>query len=382
MSLFLVGTSLLCISVLFVTLILLFAGNNFPGTHLQTLAEQQENNCRRAEISPAVAHLQRPNFQTGIVFPQWSRDGYGQNDTKWQQGIQDIQSQTGARWLEIPVLLAQQTATATTVTQLPTTPSVTSVMQGICKAHALGFRVFLVPLIKVIQATNHWSGYIHFDTIIQAQQWFESYWQIYKPYVMMAQQTGVEQLAISTEDTWLQTHAQASLWNQLIAHIGTAYHGMLTYDMNWTYDTSWSDLGNPVPSWLLNPQLASIGVSTYLPLTNTAARVAPEKIDALWRNSVKIELDNLAVLLHKTVFISEIGYPNNSDALSHPWTADDTPPDPTEQAAACEAAIANVITDPHIAGIFFWGWDEVGGLGLHGLPAVAALHKWYTSLQA
>src|SRR5579863_6605924 len=41
--------------------------------------------------------LKRPNFETGMVFPQWQQNAY--DVSGWQTGLQQIQAQTGARWV-------------------------------------------------------------------------------------------------------------------------------------------------------------------------------------------------------------------------------------------------------------------------------------------
>lgn len=78
---------------------------------------------------------------------------------------------------------------------------------------------------------------------------------------------------------------------------------------------------------------------------------------------------------------SEIGYRNSSDTLYHTWEQDSSKPlDPQEQAGAYNAALTNVIPDSHIAGIFFWGWENVGRFTLKGQSeTLAVLRKWYTS---
>ena len=116
-------------------------------------------------------------------------------------------------------------------------------------------------------------------------------------------------------------------------------------------------------------------------MINTRERVAPADMIPLWRDKVKAQLDALSIQIKKPVILSEIGYRNSADALYHPWFPDSTvsPPDPAEQAAACNAALTNIIPDPHIVGVFFWGWDAVGGFKLSGQPATAVLQKWFTS---
>ncbi|HLI07262.1 MAG TPA: hypothetical protein VKV40_11900 [Ktedonobacteraceae bacterium] len=320
--------------------------------------------------------LVRPAFERGVIYPQWSQNGYGVQDTTWQQDVSTMKTQTGAQWIEIPVLFSQATSSSTTVEVSPSTPDVQSFTQGIERAHALGYHVFFVPLMQVRQPDG-WSGSITFTTNTQEQEWFDSYWHTLQPYIAAAAQQHVEQMAIGTELQTLQQTVPAPLWNQLMIRIRGTFNGTLTYDMNW------SSLGQPMPDWLKNPTLTYIGVSEYIPLLTSPARIDPAAMPALWQQKVKTQLDALASALGKPVLITEIGYRNSSDALYHTWEATSkAQADPAEQAGAYNAALSNALKDTHIAGTFFWGWNDVGMFAIAGQPAVQVLHKWYTLTQA
>ena len=324
-----------------------------------------------------VHHTHVPTFQAGVAYPQWTPAGYSTSDTRWSNGLQDIATQTHAYWIEMPLLFYQSTLSTTTVTTGASTPTLASFVEGVRAAHALGYRVFVTPLLTVSTGSMAWSGGISFLTQQDEQHWFASYWQTLKPYVVAAQKAGVEQMAIGTEEEWLQQFAPDALWNTLILNFHTVFSGKLTYDMNWTA------LQKTPPSWMHNPTLTTIGVSAYLSLTDTQKRVAPQQMITLWKNVVGNTLDTFALKLGKPVIISEIGYRNSADALYHTWESSSSAPvDTTEQAAACNAALANATHDPHIHGIFFWGWDDVGAFGLRNHPAAATLHHWYSALAA
>lgn len=322
-------------------------------------------------------YYQRPNFETGVVYPQWSQTSYGPNDTAWQNNLPGIQSQTAARWLEMPILFAQPTPSSTQVSAGQSTPTAESVVYGIRAARALGFHVFVVPLFSV-DVQGGWAASIQFSTVAAEQQWFDNFWQVFQPYVIAAQIAGADQIAIGTEEVWLQQYAPVALWNTLISRVRSVFPGIITYDMNWT------SLGTPIPAWFSNHDLGILGVSEYIPIIDTRQRIAPAEMIPLWRDKVKAQLDALAIQIKKPVILSEIGYRNSADTLYHPWFPDSTvsPPDPAEQAAACDAALTNIIPDPHIIGVFFWGWDGVGGFKLSGQPATAVLQKWFTSPQS
>ncbi len=371
---FLIGCLMLCAGSQF---FLMPAYNKFLGLNTSvpellqkypTLPPTQQQNI----APPQTCTTKRAGFETGISFPQWTPEGYGSGDIHWAEGIQTIRSQTGACWIEMPLLFYQETLTSTTITTGPSTPTLDSLSYGIRLAHYLGFHVFITFLLTVSTGPQAWSGSISFTSYQQEQQWFTSYWQTLKPYVTVAAQAGAEQLAIGTEYEWLQRNAPDDLWNGLIANMKSIYQGTLTYDINWT------DIQDPIRQWMRNPDLQTLGVSAYAPLIDTRTRVDPKQIPTLWQNKVKVNLDNLSVQYGKPIFISEIGYRNSSDALYNSWeSTSSAPSDPEEQAAACEAALVNVIPDPHISGIFFWGWDDVGAFSLTGLPAVNTIHSQY-----
>ena len=312
----------------------------------------------------------------GVAFPQWYPMGYSENDTKWLTELPDMRTQTGACWVEMPLLFYQSSLTSTTVAQGPSTPSVSSFSYGVHFAHGLGLHIFVTPLLQV-SGPQPWSGAIQFATYEQEQQWFEGYWQAIKPYAVAAAQAGVEQFALSTEYKWLQENAPDALWNSLIAELRSVFPGTLTYDMNWT------SLQIAPPHWMRNADLKMIGVSAYSPLIDTPEQVDPRQIFPLWKQTLKRDLDNFALKLGEPIFISEIGYRNSADALYHSWeSTSSAPPDPEEQAAAYDAALANIIPDQHILGSFFWGWDDTGAFDLHSLQAATVIHSYYTSLQA
>lgn len=327
--------------------------------------------ARPKTITPTPAiKLKRPDFETGMVFPQWQQNAY--DVSGWQTGLQMIQAQTGARWVEMPLLFQQPSSNSTDIAAGNTTPTIASLVSGIQAAHALGFHVFIIPLV------SPWSGTIEFTTYQEEQQWFTNYWQAYKPYIEAAQKNGAEQLAIGTEDDWLQQNAPSSLWEQLIANAHSIYAGTLTYDMNWMQPLV------QLPSWMKDPDLKMIGFSEYIPLVATPTPVALPDIRPLWTEKVKPIIDGVAAQLGKPVIISEIGYRGTSDALYQPYqTITSAPADPQLQAAAFDAAIADVISDPNVEGIYAYAWDNVLTFTLKTQPdALSVLHKWYTSPDA
>ena len=311
----------------------------------------------------------RPDFETGMVFPRWERTAYGTQDTTWQQGLQDIRNKTCAGWIELPVLFKQPTNASLSITATSSTPS--ALLAGIQYAHSRGYHVFVIPLIDV-DVPGDWAGTITPENIAV---WFAHYWTAYLPYVQAAQQGHAEQLAIGTEMDWLQEQAPEYLWAQLIGEVKGTFSGKVTYDENWTAAEN-----GPVAPWLTNKGLDAIGMSEYTPLTQQPILVSPTAIASLWRTEILPMLDTLAQQTGKPVILSEIGFRNDSLALYNTWASQRIgTPDPQLQAAAVNAVLSSVLTDLHIVGTFWWGWQDVGDFQLAGLPAQDTIDQWYTS---
>ena len=341
---------------------------------LSTTQSVTSTPSRTISPTPTTPTLLRPDLERGMIYPRFNQNSYGTADSTWQNGVQTMKNQTGATWLEIPVLFSQATSYSTTVGTGVNAPNLSAFASGIRRAHALGYHVFFVPLSKV-DVQGDWAGTIQFANQSQEQAWFDSYWNTLQPYATVAQENGVEQMAIGTELVWLEQHAPDALWNALIAHIRSVFKGTLTYDINW-----WRSLYLPPATWLKNPDLALIGVSEYVSIVDRSERVASDAMAGLWKENVGKLIDSFSAQVGKQMLISEIGYRDTSDVFYDPYNAQSSAPtDPTEQSAAYDAAFTNIFADPHIVGVFCWGWDGVGRLGLQGKPAIQIIHKWYTT---
>jgi hypothetical protein len=225
--------------------IFIFSVRSFSGTLAQVSS---------GPVKATQPTLLRPTFERGIIYPQWFPNGYGILDTAWQQEVAQIKTQTGAKWIEIPVLFSQSASNSTSIGVSQSAPTTQAFAEGIQRVHSLGYKAFFVPLMQVIQSGG-WSGSISFQTQTQEQTWFNSYWNTIRPYVIVAANNHVEQMAIGTELQSLQQIVPDSLWNQLITNIRSVFKSTLTYDMNW------SSLTMPTPHWLTNPDLTYIGIS-------------------------------------------------------------------------------------------------------------------------
>ncbi|HEX6799082.1 MAG TPA: hypothetical protein VF116_15340 [Ktedonobacterales bacterium] len=317
----------------------------------------------------------RPALEAGVAFPRWSTTAYGQQDATWQHDLLTLQRQTGARWVSIAVDLYQDSFQSTTIHPGDGTPTPRTLEEGIAYAHSLGLRVFIEPLLTVVEQPQ-WSGLIAFNDPAQASAWFDGYWAGYAPYVQAAEAAGAEQLGIATELQALEWQPDA-LWDQLISRARSVFHGKLTYDVNWNSLIQGTTI-EPVPTWMANPALDYLGVSEYQPIAQSPQSLSVSAIRTVWQSQLLPVLDNLAARTGKPVVLSEVGYRNASDALYRPWDHNTSAPaDPTLQAAAYTAAAQAVFGDPHVVGLFFWAWGN--GVFNPSPEAAAALKAQYLS---
>lgn len=303
--------------------------------------------------STQTAAAQQPSrsLAVGMAFPRnGTTFGYSAADNVWQTGLPQLQQQTHVRWVELTLRLFQQSVTSTTVIHGYGTTSPQALAAGISQAHKLGLKVYVEPLLTV--GTSSWGGFVSFSDPSQARAWFDGYWAVLQPYVQAASQAQVDQLSIGTELQDLEP-APPDDWNTLINRVHAIYHGPITYNMNWT-SLRWS-----AQPWMRNPFLTYVGVSDYISLTGAPKVLSQDSMSLLWQRNVLPKFDSIFNQTGKQVVLSEIGFRNATDALVNPFFPTTTAPmDPQFQADAYSAALDAVYQDPHIAGIFFWGWDQ------------------------
>lgn len=315
-----------------------------------------------------VAHtptIQRPDFATGIAFPQWGTSAYSKPD--WQKGLQEIQ-QLHAKWIGITLPLHMTGPTSMQVQTRADTPTPQDFQKGIKQARQLGFRVYVTPLIT-LDGINTWAGYISFDSDWQTQSWFSSYWQVLQPYINILNQEHVEMFSVGNEYDRLEDESPLS-WLQFIQKVRINFSGKIIYSMNW------ASFAKPLPSWL--DSLDTIGCSTYFSVTTTQQRLSDQQAIDLWKTNVQSQLDHITLQTGKPIFITEIGYRSGSTAGYMPYVGDrQEPQDDQEQAILYNAAMQDMSTDQNISGVFWWAWSTPP-FAPNGKPAAKVLGHWFS----
>lgn len=337
-----------------------------------TLGNQLPHQATQAVPTPARPRM-RPDLATGIIFPQWGPEAYTPLNRNWTQGLQEIQVQTAARWIGMYIQLHQASVLSTVVHGAQDTPTPESVSRGIEQAHRMGYHVYVFPTITV-DANHAWAGSIAYSDNTLTRAWFESYWQVLKPYVQACARAGCERFSIGNEYEGLE-RSSADAWHQLLQKVHRVYSGQIVYNMNFS-----SQLKYAVPSWMSDPLLRAIGVSSYYSLTTDEVSISPKRLPALWKSRVQAHLDKLSTEVGKPVFISEIGYRDTNYAGYRPYQGvDDGRRDDQMQGALYNAALEDIATDHQIDGIFIWAWS-VQPFAPNNKPAAKVLQQWFEKL--
>jgi Glycoside Hydrolase Family 113 len=155
-------------------------------------------------------------------------------------------SAVGISWNFYDTTYTSDVVQATSKTLTPANLAiVTKIAQG------LGLRVEYRPQIVVTQEPNSWQGII---TPANPRAWFNSYFNVEKPYLLLAQQLGIAEFVTANE-----MHRMNSTpgWGAFFARARGVYHGIVSY-------TAWDEDYLPSAAHLLPVRYP--GTNMYRPL--------------------------------------------------------------------------------------------------------------------
>jgi Glycoside Hydrolase Family 113 len=281
----------------------------------------------------------------GIVFTDWSEDGYGAPRALAEL---DRIAGDGANAVAFVITAYQGRADDGGVQSRPgVTPSPAAVVAAAAHARALGLAVALKPHVDLDDGS--WRGRI--DPPDPAA-WFTAYRAFLLPWADVAESTGAAVFEVGTELAGTVDHQ--ALWRDLIAAVRDRFSGELIYAASW-------DEAGRVPFW---DALDAVGVDFYYPV---ARRTDAGRLEILagWQPW----LERLRLLSRQTgrpVLLTEIGYRSVDGAGLHPADyATQAPLDLGEQADLYWGALEATGGEERIAGLYWWNWlsDGDGGPG-------------------
>jgi len=240
-------------------------------------------------------------------------------------------------------------------------------------ARERGIRTLLKPHLWVHRAG--WPGDIAMRTEQDWAAWFDSYEDFILRYARLAEDLGLEALAVGAELGG--TTGREREWRRLIARVREVYHGRLTYCANW------NDEPERIAFW---DTLDFIGIQAYYPLAQGAAP-SREAIRRAWAPIVS-RLEALARRTGRPVVFTEVGYRSQDGALERPWEwRADGSVNLDLQRDAFVAMYEALWDRPWFGGTFVWKWHPVPAETMtddrdftpQGKPALEAIRAVYRS---
>jgi len=291
---------------------------------------------------------------------------------------------TGANSIELSPRIWTQTGTSSSVFADPAkTESDASLAASIETAHADGLSVVLKPEITGLDGTS--SGSLHPSDVAA---FFASYKSEIVHLATLAQQNGVETLALGNEMSSLSGVAYLPYWSDIISAVRAVYHGDLTY-------AAATDEASKVSFW---GELDTIGVNTYPPLSASTSPTVADLVNA-W-NQVPTNpyyaaafdykspvdfLHSLAEQYGKPVLMTEVGYRSIDGTAISPgsWNTTGTA-DVTDQADAFNAffQVWSEASGSWFKGAEIWQWDlsntySPTGYSPMGKPALDVISHYF-----
>lgn len=277
------------------------------------------------------------DFRKGMTFICWYPGCFQDDETSDSlDAIRDL----GGNWLAVVHTWYQDTKTSTTIYEHASkSPTDADLRSLIPLAKEKGFSILLKPHVDIVDGS--WRGQIDPSNL---SAWQTSYREFILHEAELAEELGIETLAIATE---LKTRSgDTSFWRDVIADIRDVFSGELTYAANW-------DEVESVAFW---DDLDFIGSDFYYPLTDDANATQADMEAALV--TIGEELQTFSEEQGKTYLFTEIGYRSNDGTNIKPYDySSDGTIDEQEQADAYAAVLATYSDVSWLDGLFWWRSD-------------------------
>ena len=253
----------------------------------------------------------------------------------------------GASWVSLTPFgrVADLSPTGVAMTfEAPFVENRRALSRAVAQAHAAGIKVLLVPHLWV--ESGAWRGEIDPGSPAAWERWARGYTAYVRAWAELAQESGVDLLAVGVELRSWVTNGFAPSFSQVVREVRSVYGGPLTYAANW-------DDAEDTVIW---GELDLIGVNAFFPLTETED-ATPEEL-AKGGRAVAERVRALAERWNKPVVFTEFGYTTRKDPALRPWEWPDhmtnVVVDQVAQADAYSALLSAVIEEPWFAGAFVW----------------------------
>lgn len=302
----------------------------------------------------------------------------GDYQTKEAQDSLMRLKEDGVDYICLAFYVLQDTFSSTNIYyEYGVTPTDEDIIFAINKAHELGMKVCLKPVVNCKDGT--WRAYISFPNGgYQWKEWFESYTRFMVHYAKLAQRHGCEMLCTGCEKNGM--NLQAEYCRDMIAEVRKVYQGVVMHNVNHSreMEADWLDC------------VDIVGISAYYSLTDEGEDYSRQKMLQKW-NEVKKIAEDTYHKYGKPVMFAEIGMRSEKNCSAYPWDFDSTrnmPVDQQEQADYYDTVMETFWDEPWFSGFFWWDWPAIlydidkakddKNFCAYGKEAEQVLKKWYT----
>lgn len=306
-----------------------------------------------------------PVFQKGMSYRHYpySYDSFSSNESL------ERMADTNTEYVAITVWWMQQNISSTQIYRKPDwTATDEQLAKAVSKAHELGMKVMLKPMIDPEDYYSHWRGQIP-----SSQEWFDSYKSFITSYAEFAQDNHVDLFCVGCE--FKATEQNESNWRQIIQQVREHYSGPLTYASVDSFESiKWWD------------SLDYVGIDAYFSLTTDKKDPSLDELRQAWTRIANM-IETWALPVNKPVVFTEIGYRSGDGNNIEPsnWTAQ-LSIDLQEQLDCYSAALETLWNRPWFYGFYWWIWEtnpNAGGLTdadftPQNKPAETLIKQWYS----
>ncbi len=273
----------------------------------------------------------------GVNLTAYTADGYGRPQVK--RDIEQIAGLGSTAITLVPTWYMKDGGSVRIRPDRHKSPTDESLIQAIDWVKEAGLKVVLKPHVDVLDGT--FRGDVQ---PTDRDRWYESYRSFISHFAAIAAEQEADAFVAGTELKSLS--AETDPWRQVIATVREQYPGPVTYAANW-------DEYEQVQFW---DGLDLIGIDAYFPLSGEGAVPTEEDLVNAWGPSVGA-LKTSSEQWSRPVLLTEIGYPTQAGATSHPWEVKQGErPDQKAQALAYEAAFKAFDGADWLAGMSWWSW--------------------------
>lgn len=333
----------------------LFHGGGPGGPKLPVTGAIAQHPATSAQQAPGPA----PRFQAGVmVLTDYTADNQALR-ARARAMFHRLRG-LGVNSVGLTFLLYQDGWTASSVRAAPNqTPSDQNLSALIEEAHGQGLQVMLRPILSETNLLPHWRGDIQ---PADELAWMDSYASLLRHYAGLAGAERVESIDIGTELVSLEPYTQQ--WTQLASSLRAAFHGKLTYSLNWS--------GAHAVGFA--SALDYLGVDAYFPL-NAPDNAGVATLEQAWKAWLP-QLSGLAHATGRPLLITELGTTSQVGSYRKPYDPGHLSSLSLETQANYYEASCNALADLS-AGIYWWELDlesqntttDPAGYNFQGKPA-------------